>query len=99
MKNKEAIQYLEDYIGEGFHLLEQEIHKASKNNEDLKKLIDERNNLLDEIDYLKDAIDMEKGVNEHLKSILDRTEHLLECEKAKNKELEAKIIALSIKEK
>ena len=82
MENKEALEYLS---------------KKYYNLEDLEKLIDERNDLLDEIDYLKDDIDMEKGVIEHLKALLEKTETLLEYENAKNKELEAKIIALSIK--
>lgn len=81
MENKEALKYLQD----------------KKHLSDLESLLEERNNLLDEIDYLKDDIDMLKGANDHLASVLDRTEYLLEYERAKNKELEAKIIALTIK--
>lgn len=105
MKNKEALEALENIK----NILKEELNSWDYQ-EDLEKLINERNNLLDEIDYLKDDIDMLRGANDHLASILDRTNHLygytkqenekLKCENAylnmKIVELEGKLRALTI---
>ena len=103
MENKEALNYLSKKYYKVEDIDSNKTYNfviTSRNtSKDLEELLEERNNLLDEIDYLKDDIDMLKGANDHLKSVLDRTEYLLKYEKAKNKELEAKIVALSLENK